>query len=240
MVDVVVPPDRTTTTSNNGLGLLRAVVEHSAQEADTEAFMVEDESPEEQNLRLALALLDNDESALGEILRSYAPAVIESLHVKFTKRMGVLRYEDIEDAVSVALGRLWNARADYDDSKQSLRVWLYCIAEHVALDVLKHGWYKARRLEKNIGQDRLEEKTAGDTTIAQSPTGNRRQQQSKEESDLQTILTKLPDAQRKIVMADSACPDGYASNEFLADELEIPARMSASTGAVPMQRLEDR
>ena len=185
--------------------------------------MVEDESPEEQNLRLALALLDNDENALGEILRLYAPDIIESLHVKFTKRMGVLRYEDIEDAVSVALGRLWNARADYDDSKQSLRVWFYCIAEHVAMDVLKHGWYKARRLEKNSGQYRLEEKTAGDTTIPESPQGNEKRKQSKKESDLQTVLNKLPDDQRKIVMADSACRDGYASNEFLADELGIPA-----------------
>ena len=66
--------------------------------------MGEDESPEQQNLRLAVALLDNDERALEEILRLYGPDILESLHNKFTKRMGVLRYEDIEDVVSVALG----------------------------------------------------------------------------------------------------------------------------------------
>jgi len=83
--------------------------------------MSEDESPEEQNLRLAMALLDNDESALGEILRLYGPDIIELLHNRFTKRLGVLRYEDIEDAVSIALGKLWKARAKYDDSK---RLWI--------------------------------------------------------------------------------------------------------------------
>jgi RNA polymerase sigma factor (sigma-70 family) len=185
--------------------------------------MVEDESPEKQNLRLALTLLDNDESALDEILRLYGPDIIESLHARFTKRMGVLRYEDIEDAVSVALDRLWNARADYDDSKQSLRVWFYCIAEHVAIDVLKHGWYKARRLEKNIGQDRLEEKTDGSAMASEVSRDNQKRKRSKEEIDLETILNKLPDDQHKIIMADSACRDGNASNEFLADELGIPS-----------------
>jgi hypothetical protein len=41
-----------------------------------------------------------------------------------------------------ALHRLWEARADYNDKKQSLRVWFFCIAENVARDVLKHGWHK--------------------------------------------------------------------------------------------------
>jgi len=102
--------------------------------------MNEEESPEKQNLRLALALLDNDESALDEILCLYGPDIIESLYSRFSKRMGALRYEDIEDVVSVALGKLWKARSTYDDTKQSIRVWFYCIAEHVALDVPKHGW----------------------------------------------------------------------------------------------------
>ena len=48
--------------------------------------MTEEESPEEQNLRMAMALLDNDESVLGEILRLYGPDVIEVLHNRFTTK----------------------------------------------------------------------------------------------------------------------------------------------------------
>jgi RNA polymerase sigma factor (sigma-70 family) len=193
------------------------------QEPGPGGSMTEEESPEEQNLRLAMALLDNDESVLVEILRLYGPDIIALLHNRFTKRLGVLRYEDIEDAVSIALGKLWKARAKYDDSKQSIRAWFYKIAERVALDVLKHGWYKARDLEENLGQDRLEETPGRVETNGASTKGGDAKKTAKEASDLQIILNKLSDAQRAIVMADAACRDGNASNEHLADELGIPA-----------------
>ena len=185
--------------------------------------MTADETPEEQNTRLALALLDDDEDALAEILRCYAPAIIEALHARFTTRMRLLRYEDIEDVVSIALRRLWDARADYDDAKQSLRVWLYCIAENVAKDVLKHGWHKARQLERYPGQDWLEEKQDHTCTDPPKPTGKEKRKATKEAADLETVLNRLSDEHRTIVMADAASRDGSASNEFLADELGIPA-----------------
>ncbi len=185
--------------------------------------MSEDESPEERNLRLAMALLDNDESVLGEILRLYGPHIFELLHNRFTKRLGVLRYEDIEDAVSLALGKLWKARAKYDDSKQSIRVWFYKIAERVALDILKHGWYKARRLEENLDKDRLDEIPDRVETDGASTKAGETRKMAKEASDLKIVVKKLSNVQRAIVMADAACRDGNASNEHLADELGIPA-----------------
>ncbi len=185
--------------------------------------MKADETSEEQNMRLALALLENKESVLAEILRLYAPAIIETLYAKFTKRMRVLRYEDIEDVVSIGLRRLWDARADYDDAKQSLRVWFYCIAENAAKDVLKHGWHKARQLERNQGQDCLDEKPDCNVLAAASLKGSEKRKASKEATDLEKIVNKLSDTYRKIVMADAASPDGVASNEFLADDLGIPA-----------------
>jgi RNA polymerase sigma factor (sigma-70 family) len=185
--------------------------------------MTVEETPEEQNTRLALALLDDDEDALGEIMRCYAPAIIEALHARFTTRMRLLRYEDIEDVVSIALRRLWDARADYDDTKQSLRVWLYCIAENVAKDVLKHGWHKARQLERHPGQDWFQEKQDHTCPDPGKPRAKEKRKATKEAADLETGLNKLSEEQRKIVMADAASPDGTASNEFLADELGIPA-----------------
>ena len=185
--------------------------------------MNEEESPEKKNLRLALALLDNDESALDEILRLYGPDIIESLYSRFSKRMGALRYEDIEDVVSVALGKLWKARSTYDDTKQSIRVWSYCIAEHVALDVPKHGWYKARKIEECFEQDRLEEKPERLVPAGSAAKGVDSKKATKQANDLEIVLKKLPDDQRRIVMADATCRDGNASNGFLADELGIPA-----------------
>jgi RNA polymerase sigma factor (sigma-70 family) len=185
--------------------------------------MAPDETPEEQNTRLALALLENDKDALAEILRCYAPGIIETLHRRFTKRLHLLRYEDVEDVVSIALRRLWDARASYDDTKQSLRVWFYCIAENVAKDVLKHGWHKARQLERNPGQEWLEERQDQTCPDTVEPTGKEKRQAKKEATDLETVLNKLSYEQRTIVVADAASGDGTASNEFLADELGIPA-----------------
>lgn len=185
--------------------------------------MSEGESAEEQNTRLAVALLDNDESVLDEILRLYAPDILESLHSRFTKRTGVLKYEDIEDAVSIALRKLWDARASYDDTKQSIRVWFYCIAEHVALDVLKRGWYKARKLEDNVGQELLEAKPQQPAPADSAPKAGTSRKLEKEAGDLRDIVYKLSETKRTIVMADASCRDGNASNEFLADELGIPA-----------------
>jgi RNA polymerase sigma factor (sigma-70 family) len=185
--------------------------------------MTADETPEEQNTRLALGLLDNDEDALAEILWCYAPAIIETLHARFTTRLRLLGYEDIEDVVSIALRRLWDARASYDDRKQSLRVWFYCIAENVAKDVLKHGWHKARRLERNPGQEWLAEKPDYTCPGPAKPTTKERRKATKEATDLEIALNKLSYEQRTIVMADAASRDGAACNEFLADELGIPA-----------------
>lgn len=185
--------------------------------------MIAEEPPEDQNTRLALSLLEGDEDALAEILRCYAPAIIEALQARFVKRMHLLRYEDIEDVVSIALRRLWDARADYDDRKQSIRVWFYCIAENVAKDVLKHGWYKARRLERNPGQEWLVEKQDRPCSAQVPAEDGGKKKVSREAADLEAILNKLSDEQRRIVMADAATRDGTASNEFLSDELGIPA-----------------
>ena len=156
----------------------------------------------------------------------------------FPREWGPYIYEDIEDVVSVALGKtLENEFSTYDDTKQSIRVSFYCIAEHVALDVPKHGWYKARKMEECFEQDRLEEKPERLVLAGSAAKGVDSKKATKQANDLEIVLKTLPDDQRRIVMADAICRDGNASNGFLADELGIPAAAtSAFTEEEPMQR----
>ncbi len=182
-----------------------------------------EETTEDQNTRLAMALLDDDEEALAEILRCYGPAIIKSLSKKFVDHKRLLRYEDIEDVVAIALKRLWDARADYNDKKQSLRVWFYCLAANAAKDVLKHGWHKAYRLERNPGSDWLDEKEDRSSVDPEEPPAKIKAVKSKLATDLESVLNKMSDVQRIIVLADAAAGDGKASTEHLADELAIPA-----------------
>jgi len=182
--------------------------------------MAQPRPPDEENTRLAMALLDDDEGALEEILRLYGPDITKLLHTKFTLHRGVLAYEDIEDVVVIALRRLWDARKSYDDVQQSLRVWLYCIAENVAKDVKKLGWHKASKLERRPGKAWLEEHPQCAAPEAVEVVDGK--VESKERSDLRAAVNKLPDVQRRIILADSVSRDEVASSADLAADVGIP------------------
>jgi RNA polymerase sigma factor (sigma-70 family) len=181
--------------------------------------MAEPRPPDEENTRLALALLENDERALEDILRLYGPDVTKLLHAKYTLRRGVLTYEDIEDVVIIALERLWNARASYDDSKGTLRAWLYCIADNVAKDVKKLGWQKARKLEWRPGNDWMEQSPK---CAAPEPAEAQEAEESQELKDLRMVVNNLPEVQRRIILADSVAREDVAASADVAADLGIP------------------
>ena len=165
-----------------------------------------------------------DEQTLAEILRLYGPYVIAILRSRF---QGVLNASDIDDVLSIALFRLWQARASYDGMKSSLRVWFLRIAENAARDVLKFGWHKARRKEISTEPPRLAEYTdPRDSDPRKNGRGHGLESDllgHPAHSDLREILADLPELQRRILLADALARDRVASSEYLAAELEIPA-----------------
>jgi RNA polymerase sigma factor (sigma-70 family) len=181
--------------------------------------MAELQSPDEENTRLAIALLEDDESALEGILRLYGPDVSKLLHAKYTLRLRVLTYEDIEDVVIIALHRLWDARANYDDGEGTLRAWFCCIADNVAKDVKKLGWDKARKLEWRPGKEWLEQSPK---CAAPEPAETEEEEESQEMRDLRTVVNNLPDVQRRIILADSIAREEVATSADVAADLGIP------------------
>jgi RNA polymerase sigma factor (sigma-70 family) len=159
-----------------------------------------------------------DEHTLAEILRLYGPFVIAILRSRFH---GVLTASDIDDVLSIALFRLWQARENYDGMRSSVRVWFLRIAENAARDVLKFGWHKARRKEVSTDPPRLAE-YADPGKNGRAESGDMGLLERPEQSDLREILADLPEAQRKIILADAYSRDRVASSEYLAAELEIP------------------
>ncbi len=184
--------------------------------------MASHDSPGEENRRLAARLLGDDESVLAEILRLYGPFLFKALGIRFVHTLGVLRREDIEDVLSIALRRVWDARKSYDIKRMPLRGWFYIIAERAARDILKTRWHKAWRQERNVGQDWLEVTIAAGQPDPPAPGASRRKATGAE-IDLRAIVNELPDMQRRIVMTDVATGEGVASGNLLADELSIPA-----------------
>ncbi len=171
-----------------------------------------------------------EEQTLSEILQLYGPSVSAILRSRYR---GVLNSSDVDDVLSIALFRLWQARENYDDQKSSLRVWFLRIAENAARDVLKVGWYKARQKEVSTASPRLAEYS--------DPRKNGRTQEKPEpsepsllehpkHSDLREILADLPEVGRRIILADALARDRVACSEFLAEDLGI------SASSVPVYR----
>jgi RNA polymerase sigma factor (sigma-70 family) len=87
----------------------------------------------EDPLLLALRLKQGDESALRTVLQTLGPKVEGGLK----KRHPTLRAEDLEDVLSQASHRLWQARAQFDPGKGSLASWFFIIADNLARDLVR-------------------------------------------------------------------------------------------------------
>jgi RNA polymerase sigma factor (sigma-70 family) len=193
------------------------------------------------DLELHRQLSSGDESVLGVILKLHGPAVLALLRQRFG---GLLVEQDFEDVLAMSLFRVWQHRKNYDPNKASLRVWLFRIAANLCRDVLKFGWQKARQLEvPDAGQlsnavshdvtgssafennvrfdvDHAAEDSSDAARASESSDRNSDRQIVKE---LRQILNGLPEAQRRILLADAASPEGKVSSQDLSNELGIPA-----------------
>lgn len=180
-------------------------------------------------------LISGDETALEAALRAHGPPVKALLRRKF---FGPLTESDFEDVLAVALYRMWQYRTRYDSSRASLRVWFYRIAENVARDVLRHGWQKARQLEvafeplalSAVVDHRTTSHFADTNASPNQPTSEIESEDHDENlgnrpigEDLLEVLKLLPEAQRRILLADAESTDGKVASQDLASELGIPA-----------------
>ena len=166
-------------------------------------------------------LRDGDESVLEAVLRADGPAVRGLLRQKFG---GMLTADDFEDILAAALFRVWKYRERFDSGRASLRVWFYRIATNVARDVLRYGWQKARQMEVPCEPIVLASVIDdGHHTEPHGKTESQTENSIAMKRDLREVLDLLPDAQRKIVMADAASRDGNVSSQQLSTELGIPA-----------------
>ncbi len=171
---------------------------------------------------LGAQLRSGDEAVLEVILRTHGPPILALLKQRF---VGPLTATDFEDVLAAALFRIWQHRARFDAAQASLRVWFFRIAENIALDVLKHGWHKARQLELSIGPtilatviDRRWSDRESDADSNGSPPAAMRIPPD----ELRELLALLPENQRRIVLADADSPDGVVASQYLAQELGIP------------------
>ncbi len=189
-----------------------------------------------EQMDIATRLLNDDESALEELLRTFGPNIMALMKQRY---WGVLGEADIEDILSIALFRLWTARRRFDSSRGSIQVWFFRIVENAARDVLRLGWQKARQLETQDDFELLQ--STASTINGRSKNIARRSSSGSSQPtqltlDLREIVEHLPEVQRTIITADSIARDDVANSHWLAAELS----MKPATVRVYRKRAMDR
>ncbi len=186
-------------------------------------------------------LRDGDEAVLELLLHEHGATIRAVLKQKFPGR---LDHSDFEDILAIALFRVWSRRDQFDPDRGSLRAWFYRIAANVTKDVLRYGWQKARQLEVSYEPAKLSDvavesparavridepvgqaASVGSEAVTQGDTSADSDNETlatRLRDELRAILDELPDAQRRIILADAASRDGKVSSEHLSRELGIP------------------
>jgi RNA polymerase sigma factor (sigma-70 family) len=173
-------------------------------------------TPQDLQDSIALKVFENDESALSDILKHYAPPIMTVLINKYE---GQLNEQDIEDVMSISLMKFWDNRKDYDDKKGTIKALLYTIADHTAKDVLKSGWYQAKEkevaFENEDKEQTFEHKYADERHLNQISLENDCNEHSDEKTKaIHQVLNELPQIQKKILISDAKAGDEVNSAEL--------------------------
>lgn len=199
---------------------------NSRRKAAAGGSTMTDESSTESDSRsrtespVSRRLKSGDESVLNDVLRALGPPVLSVLKRKYG---GLLQDGDFEDALATALFRLWHYRKRFDPTQSSLRVWFFRIADNVTRDVLRHGWQKTRQMEVSWEPAALASLTDHHDESPAPVNGSHETTESTLSRELQEILRSLPEAQRRIILADAVSTDGKVPSQDLSNELGIPA-----------------
>jgi RNA polymerase sigma factor (sigma-70 family) len=182
----------------------------------------------EDPVQLALQLKNGDPAALTGVIRALGPRVAAGLK----KRHPSLTAEDIEDVLSIASHRLWQARFRYDAAKGSLRSWFFIIADNAAKDLLRKV---KRQLERSMDLDLLPERESrkasqdSETEIGSWPAPGVL-------GELGEILLRLPAVDHRIIT-------GYAQAEGAgpwAAALAVELGMRPGTIRVRCRRIKEK
>jgi RNA polymerase sigma factor (sigma-70 family) len=191
------------------------------------------EARSETDIQIADQLLADDPAALSQVLASYCPDIQRVLRTRFTPE---LNEQDIEDALSLALSRLWFVRHQYDPQAGSLRNFFFVIAKNLAIDLLRA---KARQssLLKQVAFPVAEEPAHVTAEMAsRSPESLVSAERDWQKQALAESLEEFGAVDRQILLAYAHARGG----EHWAAEVAAEVGLPAGTVRVRRGRLMER
>lgn len=162
---------------------------------------------------LGRRLREGDASVLADVLRVHGPSLSRHLLIHYAP---LLQAADAEDALSIALFRLWHSRASFNPRKGSLGAWFRKIVLNVARNLVKSARTNRRLREVLMDpadMDRFLSRESEETVIDSTDCA--------ESLAVSTALRSLSSKRRQILLADSVAPAGIVPSGVLAQELGL-------------------
>lgn len=159
-----------------------------------------------------------DECALESMLKEDGGLVKGTLLKRYSTVFGSA---DLDDVMAIAVERVWRHRDKFDPVKGSLKSWFFRIADNTARDILRVGWFKARKLEVAVEQGALDVLAAIDRAAPEESNEEADRESDTARSVLLEVLAELPEPQRRILWADALSSSGPVPTVDLARELNL-------------------
>lgn len=144
---------------------------------------------------LAIRMMCGDREALREVLRRYLLPVKDLL----TEKYGTTVQEaDIDEAMNLAMYKMFQTAGSYDKSKATLRAWFYTIAQSALIDIYR----REKRHRRRFPLRDPEYDPAGDfdDPDPEEPVTKEEKQEIRQLN--QVIENKLKGLQKAIILAD--------------------------------------
>jgi RNA polymerase sigma factor (sigma-70 family) len=150
---------------------------------------VSDVAPVPQRDASTLALLRAGQAdGIRHLLADHSGAVLTALRRTFGRFLTAL---EVEEALEIAVVRIWQAGAATPPANATLRSWLYVIARNAGLSMVRR-----RRRRHELPLDEFAE------MLAQMASGVVEQERLRRLADLHHCLCELPPLQRAVLQAD--------------------------------------
>jgi len=171
--------------------------------------MSKEEPNDRERLReLSRRLREDDSTVLQEILTHLASRTGRALKVRF---QATVADADVEDALSIALFRLWQRRKAFDPAQSSLASWFYLLARNAAVDLLRQKGRRERPMSDVLDSSAPFEPHESSTYVSSDERSGLRR-------NLSDALAQLPEPDRQLLLSDRPAAE-------LAAELGITATL---------------
>jgi RNA polymerase sigma factor (sigma-70 family) len=172
-----------------------------------------------------------DESVLRDVLSRLGVPAQSSLARVYGRS---LCHQDFEDVVVFATMKVWENRSDINREQGGLKAFFVQICKYKAIELLRRR-VRSLRLAEEYYRLRLSS-GRGDRSEVSEDDEQRSQLTSRKFDELMEIVGRLPEALRRVILADADSSDETASTRLLAEELGL----SQSTIRVYRSRARSR